>query len=48
VVGNALSFDKRTICAFKGKFSGMHGDVARYKERADGVCEMDIGVGTLI
>jgi hypothetical protein len=31
-VGNALSFDKRTVCAFEGKFSGMRGDVARYKE----------------
>jgi hypothetical protein len=31
-VGNAPSFGKRTVCAFKGKFSGMHGDVAWYKE----------------
>jgi hypothetical protein len=31
-VGNAPSFGKRTVCAFKGKFSGMRGDVARYKE----------------
>jgi hypothetical protein len=23
---------KRTVCAFKMKFSGMRGDVARYKE----------------
>jgi hypothetical protein len=27
------SFGKRTVCAFEGKFSGMRGDVARYKER---------------
>jgi hypothetical protein len=47
-VGNVLSFGKRTVCAFKGKFSGMRGDVARYKERVDGICEMDIGVGALI
>jgi hypothetical protein len=31
-VGNAPSFGKRTICAFKGKFSGMRGDVAQCKE----------------
>jgi hypothetical protein len=31
-VGNALSFDKGTVCAFKRKFSGMRGDMARYKE----------------
>jgi hypothetical protein len=27
-VGNAPSFGKRIVCAFKGKFSGMRGDVA--------------------
>jgi hypothetical protein len=31
-VGNAPSFGKRTVCAFKEKFSGMRGDVAQYKE----------------
>jgi hypothetical protein len=31
-IGNAPSFGKRTVCAFEGKFSGMRGDVARYKE----------------
>jgi hypothetical protein len=31
-VGSAPSFGKRTVCAFKGKFSGIRGDVARYKE----------------
>jgi hypothetical protein len=31
-VGNVPSFGKRIVCAFKGKFSGMRGDVARYKE----------------
>jgi hypothetical protein len=46
-VGNAPSFGKRTVCAFKGKFSGMRGDNIR-KERVDGVYEMDIGVGALI
>jgi hypothetical protein len=48
VVSNAPSFGKRIVCAFKGKFSGMHGDVARYKGRIDGVYEMDIGIGALI
>jgi hypothetical protein len=28
-VGNTPSFGRRTVCAFKRKFSGMHGDVAR-------------------
>jgi hypothetical protein len=32
VVGNALSFGKGTVCAFRRKFSGMRADVARYKE----------------
>jgi hypothetical protein len=31
-VGNAPSFGKWTVCAFKGKFSGMRGDVAQYKK----------------
>jgi hypothetical protein len=26
-IGNAPSFGKRTVCAFKEKFSGMRGDV---------------------
>jgi hypothetical protein len=48
-VGNAPSFGKRTVCAFKGKFSGMRGDVARYKEGTScGVYEMDIGIEALI
>jgi hypothetical protein len=48
-VGNAPSFGKRTVCAFKRKFSGMRGDVARYeKGRVDGAYEMDIGVEALI
>jgi hypothetical protein len=28
-VGNMPSFGRRTVCAFKGKFSGMRGDVDR-------------------
>jgi hypothetical protein len=28
-VGNTLSFGRRTVCAFKRKFSGMRDDVAR-------------------
>jgi hypothetical protein len=32
VVGNAPSFGKKTVCAFKRKFSGVHDDVARCKE----------------
>jgi hypothetical protein len=31
-VGNVLSFGKGTVCAFEEKFSGMRGDVTRYKE----------------
>jgi hypothetical protein len=31
-VGTTPSFGKRTVCACKRKFSGMRGDVARYKE----------------
>jgi hypothetical protein len=30
--GNTPSFGKITVCACKRKFSGMRGDVARYKE----------------
>jgi hypothetical protein len=33
-VGNTPSFGKRTVCAYERKFSGMQGDVARYKEGA--------------
>jgi hypothetical protein len=29
VVGNTPSFGRRTVCAFKRKFLGMHGDVTR-------------------
>jgi hypothetical protein len=48
-VGNVPSFGKRTVCAFKGKFSGMRGEVARYKDGTiDGMYEMDISVGALI
>jgi hypothetical protein len=32
VVGNTPSFGKRTVCACERKFSGMRGDVDRYKE----------------
>jgi hypothetical protein len=34
-VGNAPSFGKRTVYAFKRKFSGMRDDVTRYKEGAN-------------
>jgi hypothetical protein len=30
-IGNTPSFGRRTVCAFKRKFLGMHGDVARIK-----------------
>jgi hypothetical protein len=40
---------KGLLALLKGKFSGMHGDVARCKERtSDGVYETDIGVRALI
>jgi hypothetical protein len=32
-VGNTPLFGKRTVCAFKRKFSGMRDDVARIKGR---------------
>jgi hypothetical protein len=32
-VGNMPSFGRRTVCAFKRKFSGMRDDVARIKGR---------------
>jgi hypothetical protein len=34
-VGNTPSFGKRTVCAFKGKFSGMRDDVAWIKGRTN-------------
>jgi hypothetical protein len=48
-VVNAPSFGKRTVCAFKGKFSECvvtWPDIR--KERVDAVYEIDIGVGALI
>jgi hypothetical protein len=48
-VGNAPSFGKRTVCAFKGSFRECMVTWPGIKKgRFDGVYEMDIGVKALI